>query len=75
MSAWTISPSGGDLAGFARLRGSRAQIADVPTATRWRSASPAPTMTSEPVRCVVGVVGDGIARGMADLPEENDDIA
>jgi hypothetical protein len=69
-----LSPHGGDLAGFALLRGSRAQIAALHDDDEFEKRTTRADMIVENQGVVDAAIGDGIARGMGIYQEEIDDL-
>ena len=65
-----LTPHGGDLDGFALLRGSRAQIAALHNDDEFEKQITRADMIVENQGVVDAAIGDGIARGMAIYQEE-----
>jgi hypothetical protein len=69
-----LSPHGGDLSGFALLRGSRSQIAALHDDDEFEKRTARADMIIENQGVVDAAIGDGIARGMAIYQAEIDDL-
>ncbi len=69
-----LSPHGGDLLGFALLRGSRAQIAALHDDDEFEKRTARADMIVENQGVVDAAIGDGIARGMGIYQEEIADL-
>ncbi len=65
-----LSPHGGELAGFALLRGSRSQIAALHDDDEFERRTARADMIVENQGVVDAAIGDGIARGMGIYQEE-----
>lgn len=70
-----LTPHGGDLQGFALLRGSEDQIAALRTDEEFARRVTRADMIVESQGVVDAVIGEGIARAMAQYQGEIDDLA
>ena len=69
-----LTPHGGDLQGFALLRGSEDQIAAIQTDEEFQRMMIRADQIVESLGIVTGGIGEGIARGMAQYQEAIDDL-
>ncbi|HZA58700.1 MAG TPA: hypothetical protein VE523_05890 [Solirubrobacterales bacterium] len=69
-----LTPHGGDLQGFALLRGSEEQISALQTDEEFQRRIARADLIVESQGVVSGLTGEGIARGMAQYQGEVDDL-
>ena len=69
-----LTPHGGDLQGFALLRGSEEQVAALQTDEEFQRRVTRADQIIESQGVVTAAIGDGIARGMAQYQGEIDDL-
>ena len=69
-----LTPRGGDLQGFALLRGSEEQVAALLVDEEFQRRITRADQIIESQGVVVAALGDGIARGMAQYQAEIDDL-
>jgi hypothetical protein len=69
-----LTPHGGDLQGFALLRGSEEQIGALRTDEEFRRRVARADLIAESQGVVDAVLGEGIARGMGQYQSEIDDL-
>jgi hypothetical protein len=69
-----LTPHGGDLQGFALLRGSEQQISALQTDEEFQRRAVRADQIIESQGVVTAVIGDGVARAMAQYQGEIDDL-
>ena len=69
-----LGPHGGDLAGFALLRGSEEQVGALRADEEFQRQTTRADLIIESLGVVDALIGEGIARGMAQYQGEIDDL-